>query len=108
MIIKILFSSAQTLHWPWLPILISVLFHPGLFLVLGRSFFYTQGVFGLDRDILELVYTFYTQEITKKDTCALIRPVASKYQKEHTPVDCSDILQHLIFIFSKRGFAARE
>ena len=48
MIIKILFSSAQTLHRPWPPILISVLFHPGLFKVLARSFFYTQGVFVLD------------------------------------------------------------
>ena len=48
MIIKILFSSTLALHHPWLPILISVLFHPGFFQVLGRSFFYAQGVFGLD------------------------------------------------------------
>ena len=47
MIIKILFSSALTLHRPWPPILISVLFHPGLFQVLGRSFL-TLGVFELD------------------------------------------------------------
>ena len=30
--IKILFSSALAPHWPWPPILISVLFHPGKFL----------------------------------------------------------------------------
>ena len=39
MILKILFWSAVALHRPWLPILISFLFYPSLFLVLGRSFF---------------------------------------------------------------------
>ena len=39
MIIKILFWSAVALHRPWPPILISFLFYPSLFLVLGHSFF---------------------------------------------------------------------
>ena len=38
-IIKILFQSAVTLYWPWLPILISY-----LFLFLGHNLFYNQGV----------------------------------------------------------------
>ena len=48
MIIKILFSSALTLHRPWPPILISDLFHPSLFLSSWPLLFYTQGVFELD------------------------------------------------------------
>ena len=58
MIIKILFASALTLHWPWPFILISVLSHPGLFKVLGRSFFYTRGVFELDISLDNLSSSF--------------------------------------------------
>ena len=56
MIIKVLFPSAVTLHRPWLPILISHLFYPGLFLVLGRSFF-TARVFLVEISLLFLEIT---------------------------------------------------
>ena len=53
--IKILFSSALTLHPPWPPILISVLFRPGFLQALGCSFF-TLRVF---MDFI--LYITYTQ-----------------------------------------------
>jgi len=39
-----------------------------------------------NRDIPELVRTFCTQDITNKDACAMVGPVASKYYMEHIPV----------------------
>ena len=52
--------TALTLHQPYSPILISVLFHLGL-QVLSRSFFYTQGVFGLD--FISFLFAYITISI---------------------------------------------
>ena len=62
MIIKTLFPSAITLHRPWPPILISHLFYPGLFLVLGRSFF-TVRVFLVE------IYIYSVAKITNPKEC---------------------------------------
>ena len=53
MIIKILFSSALTLHRPWPPILISVLFHPGLFFKFLAVPFLPSGCFWIRYELLE-------------------------------------------------------